>query len=105
MNTTSDKNELLNSLFKQLDKGSLSPSFRSDLMGRVFAEAAKKRKRAERLGLIAVCCRLVCAGCFGCVGYVVIPKLYFQASPCGSACYHLLSFHCRFGCFVVVCRL
>lgn len=71
MNTTSDKNELLNNLFKQLDKGSLSPSFRSDLMGRVFAEAAKKRKRAERLGLIAVC-----AASFVLVVLAVLGMLY-----------------------------
>ena len=40
-------------------------------MGRVFAEAAKKRKRAERLGLIAVC-----AASFVLVVLAVLGMLY-----------------------------
>ena len=54
MNTTSKKKEIMEGLFKQLDKGSLPPAFRTNVMNQVFAEAERAGKKKERIGLAAV---------------------------------------------------
>lgn len=54
MNKETRNDDVLRSMFRQLPEAELPPSFRDDMMKRVVEEAARVKKRNERLSLLAV---------------------------------------------------
>lgn len=88
MKTDNDNKDILKDLFSTMQEEQLPASFRMHVMEQVMLEAAKKRKRNERLSLLAVI-----VGSLGIIAFAVLAFIYMGLPKISMPKFNLSTVH------------